>query len=1055
MDRPSAGPADDVGICPACRARNPSAAKFCMECGARMSIDEGERRTVSVLFADLSGFTSYSETVDPEAVRAVAETAAQRLGAIAIQHGGTIDKIIGDCVMAVWGAPVAHEDDAERAVRAAIAMNECVREYSEEFAGLQLSTGVHTGEAIYAPVGPHGEFTVLGDTVNTAARLQSAAQRGQIFIGTETARAIAHVVELEELDPIVMKGKQDPVPAWRASGIKGHQHKAAATSPFVGRRTELDRFSSVWERTTTQRAPHLIAVLGPAGIGKSRLIEVFIARTAEKARVLRGSCLAYGEGITYWPVVEMIKGVAQIKHDDPQDVSSRKLGALLESLGIDDLDQLRTIAISVAHLVGAPVTPRGTYRAEEISRSELHWGIRRLLELMAAQTPLVCVIEDIHNAQPTLVELIEFILAGQSEAPILIVASARPEFKDAAPPLLDPKMNRRLIDLEPLDEQECMQMLERLTGDIADNGFAILRAAEGNPLFLEEIVRMVPGATGIPSSLQGVIDARIDRLADEERRLAGRAAVIGNVFWSGALRDLDESVEDPSATLNALIEREIIVRHETSSVEGEDEFAFKHGMFREVAYARIPKATRAALHERSAHWIGGLQDGDEFVEISAHHLALACVLAREVGNVADAPVLGAVEALKRAADKAERRQGIREADRSFARALELLANDLPEVALELHLQRARTATILGDLPTALATLDDVANGASRFNRWDLRCNALIGLAELALATGKAQEATGYLAAADPLVSDLDDPRLAVKAAFTRAELHARRGASDEAMMELRTAIRAARDADDLKLEQSGTMRLATVLFNSGEMTQAEEAFERAASLAQRMGALMPQAMATTFLGYLKSYGGPRDEAARLCEQAVVWFERTPHGQSHIQALTTLARLSLRVGDAPKAERRLREALLLARKGGGSLLVDIDVLLVMAHLAQGQVDDARDAAREARANAHADDAFADAQASIAEGLVAAAEGRNDFVRDRFDGAIASLSPLDVPIDLAEARLHYARVLARMGDLRGAGAQLEQAGAELMGNGAHALAADIEAERAALDATAAQA
>ncbi len=369
--------------CPSCGTLNAARAKFCNECGTKLAplVDipaadgratmeamleaeeaavrshPGERRVVSVLFADLSGFTSFSERSDPEEVRALADEAAGRLGEIVVRYGGTVDKIIGDCVMAMFGAPTSHEDDPERAVRAALDMQDYVNEHSEKFAGLPLRIGVNTGETMYAPVGPGGQYTVIGDTVNVAARLQSAAAKGEILVGKPTYQAAAEAIELEAVAPIRAKGKEEPVPAFRAVRVKGGQVKRkAARTPLIGRGVEFDRLWELWEKARTERRPYLAVILGEPGMGKSRLLAEVTARLSGAAAVHWGRCLPYGEGITYWPVVELVKEAAGILvSDGPQEMSA-KLGSLLESLGTDDVDELRTMASALANLVGVPTS---------------------------------------------------------------------------------------------------------------------------------------------------------------------------------------------------------------------------------------------------------------------------------------------------------------------------------------------------------------------------------------------------------------------------------------------------------------------------------------------------------------------------------------------------------------------------------------------------------------------------------------------------------------------------------------------------------------------------
>jgi class 3 adenylate cyclase/tetratricopeptide (TPR) repeat protein len=1029
---------EDLAVCPSCGERMPSRAKFCMECGARMTLDSGERRTVSVLFADLSGFTSFSETVDPETVSAVAQETATRLGDIVMRYGGTVDKVIGDCVMAIFGAPVRHEDDPERAVRAALDMHSYVGAHSDDFAGLGLSIGVYTGEAVYGPVGAQGSYTVLGDTVNTAARLQSAASRGEVLIGEQTARAVGDAIDLEDVPPIVAKGKQEPVLAWRAVNIKGARREVRVRTPFVGRQVEMSRLQEVWELVRTEAAPHLALVMGAPGIGKTRLLSTFLDKARRTGRVLTGRCLSFGEGITYWAIAEIIKDAAGILNDDDADTVSVKLGGLLEELGLDDLDQLRTIATAVANLVGAPRTPRGTYSAADIRVGELHWGVRRLFELLAARAPLIVVFEDLHWAEPTLLDLVASLVAGQ-QAPLLVLGTARSELVETEHKILEPRRERRLINLGPLDGEACAQLVSAVTGG-AETTVALLAASGGNPLFLEELARAGIGDV-IPDSVQALIDVRLDKLSTEERRVAGSAAVLGQRFWPSAVAHLGAA--DAATTIEDLVDKDIVSPVATSSLAGETEYEFRHSLLRDVAYARVPKTVRADLHRRCGEWMDQLGSGNDLVEVVAYHYEQACHLAREVGlGAVEAPVLAAVDALRRAALKADGRQGVREADGYYLRALEIIGDEMPEAAMWLRVQRVKTRTLLNDLETATAELEQVEAAARSFNMADLICNALLQRIAINVHTGKLAEAQRAIEEASKLAEQVADLKLRVRALYASSEISTILGEMDAATDAIREGLTLAEEIADIGLQVSGRMRLASAYVNMGLFDLAEPEFARAAELAVEQGTLMPQAVATVGLANVKFYTGPRDEAMRLSEQALMWFERTPNRGAQMQVLKLMARLALLRDDFVEAERVLAEARTLAGPRAPSLLVEIDRLLVAALIGQQRLEEAESAAATAFGNAQEEDPFASAEATLAGAAVAAAREQVHEAKALFGRALGLLEPLGLPVDLAEAQREAALALAKLGEEQDALALLTQAEDAFQAAGARPLIEEVQ-------------
>ncbi|TML09640.1 MAG: hypothetical protein E6G38_05280, partial [Actinobacteria bacterium] len=490
-------------ICASCGQDNPDIAKFCLACAAPLAPQAPtteERKLITVLFTDIVGSTAKAENMDPEDVRARLAPYYVRLRTELEHFGGTVEKFIGDAVVALFGAPVAHEDDPERAVRAAFAVCRAIDELNaeDEWLDLQVRVGVNTGEALVV-VGARaseGEGVASGDVMNTAARLQSAAPVDGILVGELTYVATRDAIDYSEAEPIAAKGKSEPVRVWEAVGVKDEAHKPVADAvTFVGREREAKALTEVWSTAIAEQRPALVTIVGPPGIGKSRLLAEFARRAGQEGRVHWGRCLPYGEGITYWPVTEVVKSAAGILQSDDRETIAGKLDGFLETLATDDLDELRTIAAALSNLIGIPTTPRGTYATAEISQGELHWGIRRMLQLLASREPTALIVEDLHWAEPTLLELIAYIAAEETESPLAIVCSTRPELAETSPGFLGTEGRRRTIELGTLDREQGKALLADLLGDpsLAETRFAssLIANAGGNPLFLEETVRML------------------------------------------------------------------------------------------------------------------------------------------------------------------------------------------------------------------------------------------------------------------------------------------------------------------------------------------------------------------------------------------------------------------------------------------------------------------------------------------------------------------------------------------------------------------------------------
>ena len=1058
-----------AGTCAACGQENPSEARFCLACGtplqpAAAAQPSEERRLVTAVFTDVVGSTASAERLDPEDVHARLSPYFARVRHELESLGGTVEKFIGDAVVAVFGAPRAHEDDRERAVRAALAIRSAIDELNEAdpWLDLHVRIGVATGESLVTLARGAGEGIASGDVMNTAARIQSGAPENGVLVDKDTYRSTSHAIEYRSAVPLAAKGKAEPVPVWEALAVQTDPgRRAPSRVPFVGRTRELELLLDLSTKVADAERRALCTVLAEPGVGKSRLVTEFEARVSADARVFRARCLPYGEGITYWPVSEIVKRAAGILQTDEADLVAGKLDSFLRNLPTKQVDDLRTIAAAISNLVGAARTPAGTYTAEPITQAELHWGIRRLLELLSQSQPLVVVFEDLHWADETLLELLRFLADAASPAALLILGTARPELGDRTPAILVEGEDRHVVELEPLTGAESEALLGELAGARELSGAtleALKRNAEGNPLFLEETVRMLAEssvdeagpALPVPTTLQALLGARLDQLPLEERSVAQHASVVGTVFWSGAVASVEDGDGDAIAgALRGLERRDVIRAQFPSSIVGEDEYAFKHALIHDVAYARVPKARRVLLHSRFATWLEGLPGAqEEFVEILAYHLEQACRAAGEIEHSPEeAPVLRAATALAQAADKAERREGFREAEAFYERALGLLAETDGEIALDLRLKRARIQAAIGDLGSAHERLREVCRAAEASGRLDIRCSALIALANVNTKQGRAAESRRNLTDAVASAAELGDRALQVRALYEFAYFAAWfEGASEAGIAQLRDALAIAEALDDRALSIEGHMRIGTICFNVGDLVGAQESLERSAWLASELGSFRDETRAITLLSPVLYYRGQVEEAERLALQALEWLERTADIYLQLQNLRELARYALARGDLELAEERLRTAVPLALEVGGWLVIEIYRFLADTLVRQGRIDEARELVEFAARNLPPEDAYAQAALCLAEASIATADKEQERAVARFDEALRLLREQRLLTDLGEARIALARSLRTFGEHANAQDELRRAREEFARMDARELVVQIDRELA---------
>jgi len=541
-----------VPVCASCGQETPEGFPRCANCGALLepaAQAREQRKVVTLLFCDVTGSTELGEQSDPEALRALLARYFERMKGIVESHGGSVEKFIGDAVMAVFGVPVAHEDDALRACRAAVEMRDALPEL-----GISGRLGMNTGEVVTGTE----ERLATGDAVNVAARLEQAAQPGEVLVGEATLALVRAAVEVGQERRLELKGKSEPVAAYSLLAVTGELERRF-TTPMVGREHELARLRAVFGQAVHDKSCQLFTILGSAGVGKSRLVSEFVAGL--DTRVVRGRCLSYGDGITYWPVVEILKQFGTL----PEGDAARPLRSLLGET------------------------------EESASAVEIAWGFRKLLEQEAQEGPLVCLLDDLHWGEETLLDLVEHVADLSRDAPILLLCMARPELLERRPSWSGGKWNATTVLLEPLDAAETDKLLAELGGVGEALRERIVQVAEGNPLFLEEVLALVRESGGedleVPPTIQALLAARLDQLDSAERSVLERGSVEGRVFHRGAVAALADGDGQVEQQLVALVRKEL-VRPDRTQLPGDDAYRFRHLLIRDAAYEALPKAVR-------------------------------------------------------------------------------------------------------------------------------------------------------------------------------------------------------------------------------------------------------------------------------------------------------------------------------------------------------------------------------------------------------------------------------------------------------------------------------
>jgi class 3 adenylate cyclase/tetratricopeptide (TPR) repeat protein len=952
-----------MGPCPACGAELPGAFPFCPFCGAALEAaapasSARERKVVSVLFCDLVGFTATSEASDPEDVQARIERYHRKLRAQIEAYGGTVEKFIGDAVMAVFGAPVSHEDDPERAVRAGLEILRAIEELNREDPGLDLSVrvGVNTGEAVVALHArpEQGEGMVAGDVVNTAARIQAAAPVGAVAVGDETFRQTERVILYEPLPAADAKGKAEPIALYRAvepRGRFGADLIRTHESPFVGREVEKTLLQGLFERSARDSSVQLVTLVGEPGVGKSRLVAELFGYLEELPDLItwrQGRCLPYGEGITFWALGEILKAHAGIYESDAPAAASRKLDLMLSNT--DDRPWLRARLLPLL----------GIDSGQAPSRDESFTAWLRFIEQIASTGPTVIVVEDIHWADPALLDFLAHLAEWSQGVPLLLVCTARPELFEKHSAWAGGLRNVQTISLSPLSDAETSLLVTALLEeDVSDDvRKALLERAGGNPFYAEEFVRLLADrglddGMAFPDSVQSLIAARLDTLSADRKALLHDAAVVGKVFWAGALAAMgDRPLDEVEQALHELLRKELVRPSRTSTMEGESEYAFWHALVRDVAYGQTARGDRARRHRSAATWLEGKagERVEDHAEVLAHHYLQALELTEAAGASSDDLGPSARRYLALAGERAVGLDTAR-AEALLRQALTLCAEDDPERP-ELMTRFASALLQRGNVREAAETLD----------------RALVRLRAA------------------------DNPEATARALMLRSEIakgNAEAGHPEYA----REAIALLESGAPTAALVDAHVQLASSLHITGALAEAVDAIDRGIELAQQFGVPVP-ARAHSIRGVCRAFLGDRTGLDEMDTGLQLLLEQG--GGAEVARLMNHYAIVRYVLDGPAAAiADFEHGVSFSRERGliqiGTLM---EVNLVETLAETGRVDEALERTTRLAIDAGTTgNALAHQQATMTQAIILTARGDASFAIENTDVLLGAGSNLD--------------------------------------------------------------
>jgi class 3 adenylate cyclase/tetratricopeptide (TPR) repeat protein len=981
-----------VLVCASCGAENREGARFCDSCGAPLSERAPARevrKVVTVLFCDVTGSTALGERIDPESLRRVMARYFETASAIVERHGGTVEKFIGDAVMAVFGVPTVHEDDALRAVRAAGELrgglaglnDELEREFGTR---LELRMGVNTGEVVTGTE----ERLATGDAVNVAARLEQAAQPGEVLLGDETYRLVRGAVVAEEAPTLDAKGKSEPLVTHRLVSVRAEVPERRHDAPMIGRVRQRELLEGAFANVVSERSCHLFTILGAAGVGKSRLAREFLAGV-EHATVVRGRCLSYGEGISYWPVTEVVKRLVPDGTTGP-----------------------------LASILGDESTPS--------SPDEIAWAYRKLLESQAAERPVIVVFDDVHWGEPTFLDLVEHVADLSRGAPILLLCMARPELLDTRPAWGGGKLNATNVLLEPLAPEETARLIEALGGGVDEElREQILEAAEGNPLFVEEMLAMArqgEGDVAVPPTIQALLAARLDQLDPAERGVLERGAVEGQVFHRRAVAALASAETGVDGRLVALVRKDLI-RPEPPLLPEDDAYRFRHLLIRDTAYEALPKATRAELHERFANWLE--EHGADLVELDeilGYHLEQAFRYRAELG-----PLDGAAAAIsERAAARllAASERALERGDgwatvRLLTRATELLPEDDPR-RLMAELELATALGEQGELDNAIERLREVEDAARARDDPGVVERARLGRLWVELQTSSDRKMTDALAEAEDALATFErigDAEGSVRALIMIGALTGWLGSLAGGEMRWRQALERAENTSDRVVNDV----LGWIVLNTwwGPRT-VPETIRLSDEAAAKSSSKRLEAYTLVVGGAATAAGGRLEEGREKIALGRALFLDLGDVLAWGGIAAVEGEMELAAGDAQRAYNALAEgAAALAAKTGTGYLTTVMSLQAHAALELGREDEATRLANEAVRMAPADDHDPHARGANVLARVAARRGEAEEAGRLLAAAAELIEPTDfmsLHLDLALARAEVARHAHKVAEAR---------------------------------------
>ena len=918
--------------CPSCGEENPDRFRLCGYCGtvlvAVQPPPQEVRKTVTIVFCDLKDSTALGDRLDSEALREVLALYFSAMKPVLEGHGGMIEKYIGDAIMAVFGMPRMHEDDAQRAVRAAARMREALAELNvtlrAEFGvTLENRTGVNTGEVVTGDTGA-SQRLATGDTVNVAARLEQAAPAGEVLIGESTYRLVRDAVEVVPVEPLTLKGKPEPVPAYRLLSVtEGVMSTRPADLPLVGRAREIAALDAELRRSIAGSECRLVTLFGEAGVGKSRLIEEFVRSVADEAVVLQSRCLSYGDGITYWPLAEVFRQAAGIVPEDGEEDARAKLASHLGERLADATSRIESIM---------------GLSEQQYGKDELFWAVRAVLQELVRRRPLVVVFDDIHWAEPTFLDFIEQLLDASLGVPLLLVCASRHELHEDRPSFASGRRAASQIELGELSREESGLVVRNVLGEAGlpgPLGRRILRLAGGNPLFIEQMLSMLiddellreqagrwvfSGAAedvSVPGTVSALLGTRLDRLGSVERRVVESASVIGLEFSGGAVSVL---VQDGGARtdlehpLAALCNKQLIRRAEPGAA---DDFTFSHILVRDTAYARLLKRTRARLHERFAAWLTDTFRSRlaEYEEILGYHLQQSFRYRAELGPVDDhGRRLGAEASryLSSAGRRALARGDMPAAANLLQRAAALLDEQDPARAL-LLLDAGEAAVDIGELERAESLLTEAVDRAFTAGENGIARASALALLQLRYTTdahavqeniGKQESMVELVEREIPELEAMGEDRALVRAYRLLTYVHWTGSRYADAAAAVERSIRHATAAND---EVTARRFLGSLAISAlyGPMPVPEAIATCEEVLARAADDRKARALAEVAIGQLEAMRGDFDQARLLYRRSRASQEE--FGYRFSAALTSLhsSVIELLAGDLAAAESELR------------------------------------------------------------------------------------------------------------------------------------------------------